>query len=101
MTEQVFKPSVSVYIPTSKIHDDNIFYKASYGYENPNPAELVFKVQMSEGTNVKGRQAPTYTDTDFDRVFKAKKRLKYVLDMGTETLLDNVIDYKELMQMSI
>lgn len=41
--------------------------------ENLNP---VFKVQMVGNGMIKGRQAPSYSDSDFDKIIKIREELR-------------------------
>jgi len=55
--KRIFEPVVYTVIATDGLnHSEDVRFKISYGYEleNPNP---VFKVQMIQGTLLKGRQA--------------------------------------------
>jgi len=73
---RIFQPVVSTYLQTDGAnHDETIEFKLSYGYEsqNPNP---VFKVQMVGDGKIKGRQAPSYSDNDFDKIVDIKSKLK-------------------------
>ena len=74
--QRIFEPVVSVMMKAdTKNHDDDVEYKISYGFElqNVNP---VFKVQMVQGNLLKGRQAPSYSDADFDKIVKIRELLR-------------------------
>ena len=75
---RVFVPVISTLMSADPfIHgDDNrIQYKISYGHELENQ-NLVFKIQMVGDGYIKGRQAPSYSDKDFDQIVKIKEILQ-------------------------
>lgn len=74
--KRIFEPVVYVMMKAdTKNHDDDVEFKISYGFEleNVNP---VFKVQMVQGNLLKGRQAPSYNDVDFDKIVKIRELLR-------------------------
>lgn len=74
---RVFEPVISTYLLTDgKNHDDVIEYKLSYGFENENYKNPIFKVQMIGEGKIKGRQAPSYSDGDFDKIISIRPILK-------------------------
>lgn len=83
MAKRIFQPVVSTFLKTDGVnHGDTIEFKISYGFEleNPNP---VFKVQMVGDGYIKGRQAPSYSDNDFDKIIQIRTVLKqYYQDLG-------------------
>ncbi|GAA3191505.1 MULTISPECIES: hypothetical protein [Lactobacillaceae] len=100
MSKPIFDPVISVFVKgDSKIHENGIFYKVSYGYENEND-NPIFKIQMAYNRRVKGRQAPSYTTNDFkllaklQPVLKAKfddmdkrlRRIVYIYDLDNNSL---------------
>lgn len=92
--KRIFEPVVYTVIATDGLnHSEDVRFKISYGYEleNPNP---VFKVQMIQGTLLKGRQAPSYSDHDLDRIMTIRKKLKEKFDLANKLARD--IEYQEL-----
>ncbi|MDT2525910.1 hypothetical protein P7H46_13895 [Enterococcus pseudoavium] len=92
--KRIFEPVVYTVIATDGLnHSEDVRFKISYGYEleNPNP---VFKVQMIQGTLLKGRQAPSYSDHDLDRIMKIREKLKEKFDLANKLARD--IEYQEL-----
>ena len=59
-----------------KNHGEDIEFKISYGYELEVYDHPVFKVQMVGGGIIKGRQAPSYSDGDFDKIINIREILK-------------------------
>lgn len=91
--KRVFEPVVYTIIETDgRNHSEDVRFKISYGYEleNPNP---VFKVQMIQGTLLKGRQAPSYSDHDLDRIMIIREKLKEKFSVTDLTQRD--IEYSE------
>ena len=91
--KRIFEPVVYTVIATDGLnHSEDVRFKISYGYEleNPNP---VFKVQMIQGTLLKGRQAPSYSDHDLDRDHDNKGKLKEKFDLANKLARD---EYQEL-----
>lgn len=91
--KRVFEPVVYTVIETDGLnHSEDVRFKISYGYEleNPNP---VFKVQMIQGALLKGRQAPSYSDQDLDRVMIIRKKLKEKFDLTDKLARD--IEFQE------
>ncbi|KRN98729.1 hypothetical protein [Companilactobacillus kimchiensis] len=85
---RVFQPVIATYLQTDGAnHSDTIEFKISYGYEieNPNP---VFKVQMVGDGKIKGRQAPSYSDGDFDKIVEIKSQLKKEFDKTDKRVRD-------------
>ena len=92
--KRIFEPVVYTVIATDGLnHSEDVRFKISYGYEleNPNP---VFKVQMIQGTLLKGRQAPSYSDHDLDRIMTIREKLKEKYDLANKLARD--IEYQEL-----
>jgi len=92
--KRIFEPVVYTVIATDGLnHSEDVRFKLSYGYEleNPNP---VFKVQMIQGTLLKGRQAPSYSDHDLDRIMTIREKLKEKFDLTNKLARD--IEYQEL-----
>ena len=92
--KRIFEPVVYTVIATDGLnHSEDVRFKISYGYEleNPNP---VFKVQMIQGTLLKGRQAPSYSDHDLDRLMTIREKLKEKFDLANKLARD--IEYQEL-----
>ena len=92
--KRIFEPDVYTVIATDGLnHSEDVRFKISYGYEleNPNP---VFKVQMIQGTLLKGRQAPSYSDHDLDRIMTIREKLKEKFDLANKLARD--IEYQEL-----
>ena len=92
--KRIFEPVVYTVIATDGLnHSEDVRFKISYGYEleNPNP---VFKVQMIQGTLLKGRQAPSYSDHDLDRIMTIREKLKEKFDIANKLARD--IEYQEL-----
>lgn len=92
--KRIFEPVVYTVIATDGLnHSEDVRFKISYGYEldNPNP---VFKVQMIQGTLLKGRQAPSYSDHDLDRIMTIREKLKEKFDLANKLARD--IEYQEL-----
>ena len=92
--KRIFEPVVYTVIATDGLnHSEDVRFKISYDYEleNPNP---VFKVQMIQGTLLKGRQAPSYSDHDLDRIMKIREKLKEKFDLANKLARD--IEYQEL-----
>ena len=92
--KRIFEPVVYTVIATDGLnHSEDVKFKISYGYEleNPNP---VFKVQMIQGTLLKGRQAPSYSDHDLDRIMTIREKLKEKFDLANKLARD--IEYQEL-----
>ena len=92
--KRIFEPVVYTVIATDGLnHPEDVRFKISYGYEleNPNP---VFKVQMIQGTLLKGRQAPSYSDHDLDRIMTIREKLKEKFDLANKLARD--IEYQEL-----
>ncbi|MFI3686030.1 hypothetical protein VBH15_13805 [Vagococcus fluvialis] len=92
--KRIFEPVVYTVIATDGLnHSEDVRFKISYGYEleNPNP---VFKVQMIQGTLLKGRQAPSYSDHDLDRIMTIREKLKEKFDLTNKLARD--IEYQEL-----
>ncbi|MDT2832349.1 hypothetical protein P7H62_15295 [Vagococcus carniphilus] len=92
--KRIFEPVVYTVIATDGLnHSEDVRFKISYGYEleNPNP---VFKVQMIQGTLLKGRQAPSYSDHDLDRIMIIREKLKEKFDLTNKLARD--IEYQEL-----
>jgi len=92
--KRIFEPVVYTVIATDGLnHSEDVRFKLSYGYEleNPNP---VFKVQMIQGTLLKGRQAPSYSDHDLDRIMTIREKLKEKFDLTNKFSRD--IEYQEL-----
>ena len=92
--KRIFEPVVYTVIATDGLnHSEDVRFKISYGYEleNPNP---VFKVQMIQGTLLKGRQAPSYSDHDLDRIMTIREKLKETFDLAN--ILARDIEYQEL-----
>jgi len=74
---RVFEPVISTFLLTDgRNHDDVIEFKLSYGFENANYSNPIFKVQMVGEGKIKGRQAPSYSDHDFDEIIVLRKQLK-------------------------
>ena len=91
--KRIFEPVVYTVIATDGLnHSEDVRFKISYGYEleNPNP---VFKVQMIQGTLLKGRQAPSYSDHDLDRIMTIREKLKEKFDLANKLARD--IEYQE------
>lgn len=91
--KRVFEPVVFTLITTDGLnHSEDVRFKVSYGYEleNPNP---VFKVQMVQGNLLKGRQAPSYSDNDLDKIMVIREKLKEKFD--TTNKLDRDREYSE------
>ncbi len=94
--KRIFEPVVSTFVTTDGVnHSNDVEFKVSYGYEleNPNP---VFKVQMAQGNLLKGRQAPSYSDYDFDKIIEIRKKLKKVFENTDKRVRDKVISYSDL-----
>ena len=92
--KRIFEPVVYTVIATDGLNNsEDVRFKISYGYEleNPNP---VFKVQMIQGTLLKGRQAPSYSDHDLDRIMTIREKLKEKFDLANNLARD--IEYQEL-----
>ena len=92
--KRIFEPVVYTVIATDGLnHSEDVRFKISYGYEleNPNP---VFKVQMIQGTLLKGRQAPSYSDHDLDRIMTIREKLKEKFDLANKLARDK--EYQEL-----
>ena len=92
--KRIFEPVVYTVIATDGLnHSEDVRFKISYGYEleNPNP---VFKVQMIQGTLLKGRQAPSYSDHDLDRIMTIREKLKEKFDLANKLARD--IESQEL-----
>ena len=92
--KRIFEPVVYTVIATDGLnHSEDVRFKISYGYEleNPNP---VFKVQMIQRTLLKGRQAPSYSDHDLDRIMTIREKLKEKFDLANKLARD--IEYQEL-----
>ncbi len=92
--KRIFEPVVYTVIATDGLnHSEDVRFKISYGYEleNPNP---VFKVQMIQGTLLKGRQAPSYSHHDLDRIMTIREKLKEKFDLANKLARD--IEYQEL-----
>jgi len=92
--KRIFEPVVYTIIATDGLnHSEEVRFKVSYGYEleNPNP---VFKVQMIQGSLLKGRQAPSYSDNDLDRIIKLREKLREKFDLANKLARD--IEYQEL-----
>ena len=92
--KRIFEPVVYTVIATDGLnHSEDVRFKISYGYEleNPNP---VFKVQMIQGMLLKGRQAPSYSDHDLDRIMTIREKLKEKFDLANKLARD--IEYQEL-----
>ena len=92
--KRIFEPVVYTVIATDGLnHSEDVRFKISYGYEleNPNP---VFKVQMIQGTLLKGRQAPSYSDHDLDKIMTIREKLKEKFDLANKLARD--IEYQEL-----
>ena len=92
--KRIFEPVVYTVIATDGLnHSEDVRFKISYGYEleNPNP---VFKVQIIQGTLLKGRQAPSYSDHDLDRIMTIREKLKEKFDLANKLARD--IEYQEL-----
>mgnify|MGYP007017073881 FL=1 len=86
--KRIFEPVVYTVIATDGLnHSEDVRFKISYGYEleNPNP---VFKVQMIQGTLLKGRQAPSYSDHDLDRIMTIREKLKEKFDLANKLARD-------------
>lgn len=86
MAQRIFEPVVSTFLITDGVnHGEDIEFKISYGFElkNPNP---VFKIQMVGGGYIKGRQAPSYSDNDFDKIIQIRTVLKkYFQDLDPKS----------------
>jgi len=71
----IFEPIISTFLKTDeKNHGNTVEFKISYGIEleNPNP---IF-IQMLEDGKIKGRQAPSFSDNDFEKIIEIRKVLK-------------------------
>ena len=74
---RIFEPVIFTLLRTDgNNHADDIEFKVSYGYELKNYEHPVFKVQMVGAGYIKGRQAPTYSDDDFDKIIQIRNILK-------------------------
>lgn len=94
MTKRIFDPVVSTYLTTDgKNHSESIKFKLSYGFELENYENPVFKIQMYDGEKVKGRQAPSYSDSDFDKIVSLKLKLKETFDSMDHRLRDIVVTF--------
>lgn len=92
MSNRVFDPVVSTFLKTDgKNHSETIQFKLSYGFELENYENPVFKVQMCNGEKVKGRQAPSYSDNDFDRIVSLKSKLRAEFESMDHRLRDVVV----------
>ena len=92
--KRIFEPVVYTVIATDGLnHSEDVRFKISYGYELENPIP-VFKVQMIQGTLLKGRQAPSYSDHDLDRIMTIREKLKEKFDLANKLARD--IEYQEL-----
>ena len=92
MARRVFEPVVSTFLKTDEVnHGESIEFKISYGFElnNPNP---VFKIQMVGEGYIKGRQAPSYSDNDFDKIIQIRTVLKTYFQNLDPKLRDKVRD---------
>lgn len=97
MSRRVFQPIVSVFLEaTAPVHDESIQYKLSYGYENDFQEDVVFKVQMVGNKKIKGRQAPSYPEGDFEKIVEIQKLLKQELDKMDKRLRDVILTIEEL-----
>ncbi|WP_251913410.1 hypothetical protein [Lactiplantibacillus plantarum] len=85
---RVFDPVVSTFfLSEAKNHNDSTEFKLSYGYEN-NCQDPIFKVQIIDGGKIKGRQAPSYSDHDFDEIIYLRKQLKAEFEKTDHRLRD-------------
>lgn len=95
--KRVFEPVVSTFMATDGVnHAPDVLFKISYGFEleNPNP---VFKVQMVQGDLLKGRQAPSYSDHDFEKIVQVRESLKQVFDETDKRKRDRIIAVEDLL----
>ncbi|GGD03587.1 hypothetical protein [Enterococcus wangshanyuanii] len=94
--KRVFEPVVTTTIAADRAnHAEGIFFKVSYGFELDNP-NAVFKVQMVGDGYVKGRQAPSYGDNDFDKIIKVREILKQRFENMDKRLRDIEISEEEI-----
>ena len=97
---RVFVPVISTLMSADPfIHgDDNtIQYKISYGHELENQ-NLVFKIQMVGDGYIKGRQAPSYSDKDFEQIVKIKEILQSEYKKMDHRLRDIELSEEEVNQ---
>ena len=96
MSKRIFEPVISTFLVTDQLnHDPNVEFKISYGFEleNPNP---IFKVQVVGDGFIKGRQAPSYSDSDFDKIINIRSILKEEFDSMDRRLRDQTISINDL-----
>lgn len=88
--KRVFVPVVTTFMAADPfIHGtgSKVQYKISYGHELENE-NLVFKIQMIKDGYIKGRQAPSYSDKDFEKIILIKQVLKQEYDKMDHRLRD-------------
>lgn len=77
---KVYFPLRYIDVPASPPHDDNQFYRVSFGIEHwtDGSAEHVYKIQMVYDGVVAGRKSPSFPDgtNDLDHVIAAIKEVK-------------------------
>jgi hypothetical protein len=92
MAQRIFEPVISTFLKTDGVnHGKDIEFKISYGFELKNP-HPIFKVQMVGGGYIKGRQAPSYSDDDFDKIIQIRTILKSYFQNLDPKLRDKVRD---------
>ena len=74
-----------------------ILEKIPYGHELENQ-NLVFKIQMVGDGYIKGRQAPSYSDKDFDQIVKIKEILQSEYKKMDHRLRDIELSEEEVNQ---
>ena len=92
MAQRIFEPVVSTFLKTDGVnHSKDIEFKISYGFELKNP-HPVFKIQMVGSGRVKGRQAPSYSDGDFDKIIQIRIILKSYFQNLDPKVRDDTIE---------